>query len=120
MNPAVLFCNIAVLRCCGLDTKYLQNSIISPYLLDIAVIFDITVNQLLYDNTPISFHSLMLILKNRQVIVLNKKEFLLKIIKTIKTTLRNYKSERQERREFISAFLHQSAIKFFIFSNKCK
>lgn len=120
MNPAVLFCNIAVLRCCDLDTKYLQNSIISPYLLDIAVIFDITVNQLLYDNTPISFHSLMLILKNRQVIVLNKKEFLLKIIKAIKTTLRNYKSERQERREFISAFLHQSAIKFFIFSNKCK
>lgn len=53
-------------------------------------------------------------------IVLNKKEFLLKIIKAIKTTLRNYKSERQERREFISAFLHQSAIKFFIFSNKCK
>jgi len=44
----------------------------------------------------------MLILKNRQVIIFNKKEFLLKIIKAIKTTLRNYKSERQERREFIS------------------
>ena len=54
MHPAVLFCSIAVLRCCGLDTKHLQNSIISPYLLDIAVIFDITVNQ--HSTTTHQFH----------------------------------------------------------------
>lgn len=28
VNPAVLFCNIAALRCCGIDIKYLQNSVI--------------------------------------------------------------------------------------------
>lgn len=61
MHPAVLFCNIAVLRCCGLD---------------------ITVSQLLCDNSPISFHSLMLILKNWQVTVPLMKKISAKITRT--------------------------------------